>query len=169
MQDIHDIKGLVLSAGYAQWVWWLLGAVLVTILTVFVIYYLKRGSGPESGKRTPVVAPDAKALGRLNKLDVASISGKKFYFKLSAILREYVFDRFGIGASEMTTEEFVPHIKELPLEMEDRRKLTDLCLASDTIKFAKGIAIETKMRDDLDYMRRIVRRTAMKDHEDSRG
>jgi len=162
MQDIHDIKGLVLPAGYPPWVWWLTGAVLAAVLAVAVVVYFKKRSVRGSKGLTPVVPPDVKALDRLDELDAAHVDGREFYYKLSAVFRDYVFERFGIGAPEMTTEEFAPRLKDLPLAVEDRRKLKALCFAGDTIKFAKGIAIETQMQDDLDYVREIVKK-------DSRG
>ena len=53
----------------------------------------------------------------LNEIaDVQRLNGKTFYFRLSAILRQYVFGRFAVGAPEMTTEEFLPCIHRLKID-----------------------------------------------------
>ena len=68
--------------------------------------------------------------------DVRGQDGKAFYFRLSAILRRYIFGRFSVGAPEMTTEEFLPCIDRLPIDRELARQLKQLCRAMDPVKFA---------------------------------
>ena len=91
--------------------------------------------------------------------DVRGMDGKTFYFRLSAILRQYIFGRFGVGAPEMTTEEFVPCIDRLSVDRELVPQLKQLCRAMDPVKFGGETPTEKQMESDLFYVRAFVRRT----------
>jgi hypothetical protein len=90
---------------------------------------------------------------------VKRLDGKTFYFRLSAILRQYVFGRFAVGAPEMTTEEFVPCIDRLHIENDLARRLRGLCRAMDPVKFGSETVVEKQMETDLFFAREFVRKT----------
>ena len=91
--------------------------------------------------------------------DVRGQDGKTFYFRLSAILRQYVLGRFGVGAPEMTTEEFLPCIDRLPVARDLSRQLKKLCKAMEPVKFAGEKTMEKQMEEDLFFVRGFVRQT----------
>ena len=94
------------------------------------------------------------------------MDGKTFYFRLSAIVRQYVSGRFGVGAVEMTTEEFLPCIDRLNTEGDLARRLKQLCRAMDPVKFGGAVAMEKQMEEDLLFAREFVRKTTQEANVD---
>ena len=63
---------------------------------------------------------------------------KEHFIELSTIARKYIEDRFDIHAPEMTTEEFLDHVKNTPLiETKHKEILKSFLRLSDMVKFAK--------------------------------
>ena len=66
---------------------------------------------------TAQLSPEDRANAFLKDLEkLMAINGKEFYFKLSAVFRGYIQDRYGIDALEMTSEELIPNIKRLAVD-----------------------------------------------------
>lgn len=63
---------------------------------------------------------------------------KRYYTSLTDILREYINDRFGFNATEMTSDEILEHLRESQ-DRESLVELADLLSTSDMVKFAKFI------------------------------
>ena len=62
----------------------------------------------------------------------------QFYYELSLIVREYLEARFGIRAPEMTTEEFLEHLRRgSALEPAHKELLKDFLMHCDLVKFAR--------------------------------
>lgn len=99
--------------------------------------------------------------------DLRRLDGKTFYFRLSAILRQYVFGRFAVGAPEMTTEEFIPRIDRLNMDKGLAQRLRVLCRAMDPVKFGSETAVEKQMETDLLFAREFVNKTTQ--HIDMAG
>lgn len=162
MTDIHDIRPPV-PVGFDIPPWLvpilltLAGAVLLAALFFWWCRHRK--------KRTietivPELPPEMLAKQALDGIsDVRGQDGKVFYFRLSAILRRYIFGRFGVGAPEMTTEEFLPCIDRLAMDRELARQLKQLCRAMDPVKFAGKGVDEKQMEQDLFFVRGFVRQT----------
>ncbi len=161
MTDIHDIRPPVPMGVDAAW----LMPVLLTLAGVFILAALIWWWRHHRKKRTietivPELPPEMVAMQALDAIsDVRGQEGKAFYFRLSAILRQYIFGRFGVGAPEMTTEEFLPCINRLPLDRELSRQLKDLCRAMEPVKFAGGTTVEKQMEADFFFVRAFVRQT----------
>jgi len=147
MTDIHDIKppediGVDLTILY----YILLSILIMGILAAIFLYFRKRKKRIKE-KKFVTLSPDEAAYASLDEMtDVESLEGKEFYFRLSAILRNYIEGRYGINAPEMTTEEFIPRIEELGIGKELRKSLRELLHATDPIKFAGVYAIESQMK-----------------------
>ena len=115
--------------------WWLLGLAVVVIAAgagYFVLSMRKRVR-----RRT---AFDV-ALSRLDALTNAPRPGAHqmdaFFVELSALVRQYLEDRFGVHAPELTTEEFLDAAARSPdLTTNDRGFLQDLLANADRVKFS---------------------------------
>ncbi len=161
MTDIHDIRPPVPVGFDAPWLLpALLALAAALILTSLWWWWKKRRQQRTIETLVPELPPEMTAMRALDGIsDVRRLDGRTFYFRLSAIVRQYVFGRFALGAPEMTTEEFVPCINRLPLDRELGRQLKQLCLAMDPVKFGGMTTVEKQMEADLLFVRAFVRQT----------
>lgn len=160
MTDIHDIKPLERINFNPALLWYLaLGGILLAMLAAMIVYWSKRQK-----KKIPefvaVVSPQEAALNMLDKLQpLMNSDAKRFYFELSMVLREYIAQRFSLGAPEMTTEELLSRVPELKIENGLIRKLKEFVHASDPIKFADRPAETEKMKYHIGFVRDFVKKT----------
>lgn len=160
MTDIHDIRPPV-PVGIDM-TWRYLAILILSVAAILsAIWWWRRRKQAPIDTIVAELPPETVAIRALDTIsDVRRIDGKTFYFRLSAILRQYVWGRFAVGAPEMTTEEFVPCIARLPLDRELARRLRTLCREMDPVKFGDMTTIEKQMQTDLALVRDLVRRTS---------
>ncbi len=139
MTDIHDIHPPVSVGIDAPWlVPSLLALAAALILTAGWWFWKKRNRNRAVETIVPELPPELTAMQALDHIaDVRRLDGKTFYFRLSAILRQYVFGRFAVGAPEMTTEEFIPRIDRLNMDKGLAQRLRVLCRAIRSSSAAK--------------------------------
>lgn len=161
MTDIHDIQPPVSVGIDASWlVPVLLGLAAATILAACWWFWKKHKKDRAIETIVPEPPPEMTALQALEQIaDVRRLDGKTFYFRLSAILRQYVFGRFTVAAPEMTTEEFIPCIDRLNMDKSLAQRLKGLCRAMDPVKFGSQPAVEKQMETDLMFAREFVKKT----------
>ena len=91
-------------------------------------------------KIEPKVPAHVKAISEIEDLRKAggphSEDSKAYYTQLTDILREYINDRFGFNATEMTSYEIMERLEESQ-DKESLSELRDLLSTSDMVKFAK--------------------------------
>ena len=134
----HDIKGQirypVTFAEVMPWLglFWLCS--MLIILVVCLIIMNRRRNDPAH-----IVALRKLDSYRGNKM-WAPEKQKAFYSGVTDTLREYISERYGIGAMEMTTAEIFDQMKsvDLPKELYDDAK--ELFDRADFVKFAKYVA-----------------------------
>ena len=113
----EDVKDLTLNEivpplsyprSYTVWIWSGAGVLLIVIIAAGFYYYRKRTNKIGSIEATlmahEVAYNELRALVDENLIDKGEI--KQFYLRLSAIIRRYIENRFGLKAPEQTTEEF---------------------------------------------------------------
>ncbi len=161
MTDIHDILPPVSVGINAPWMVPVLLTLAVAVMLAAAWWFWKKRINPRTIKTiVPELPPEMTAMRALNDIsDVQRIDSKTFYFRLSAILRQYVFDRFAVGAPEMTTEEFIPCIDRMHIDMDLTRRLKRLCRDMDPVKFGAETAVENQMETDLFFAREFVKKT----------
>lgn len=107
-RDIQDIKPPRPAATPFPWLWVGIGA-LVMVLVWAAIRYLRRRRGESA--LVPPVPPHELAYRRLDELrgrDLSDVEAvRQFYFELSGTLRTYVEARFGLNATDLTSEEIL--------------------------------------------------------------
>ena len=161
MTDIHDIKPLLSMGPDLQWLYWVLGAMGLAGLALLAWYLWRRRKKPAPSIPAPrPLPPHIEAYQALDALEAqARISGKQYYFKLSAILRRYLERRYGFPAAEMTTEELLPRLDGLPLDADLAPALKAFCRSADPIKFAGADASRNRMHDHMAMARHFIRQT----------
>lgn len=141
----HDIKGqMTYPLTFREVAPWvaagLAGAGLIALL-VWLIVRRNRRNNPEYIQKDP---PHIVALRKLDKYRGNAMwvpeKQKTFYSGITDALREYISERYGIGAMEMTTAEIFEDMKatDAPKELVD--ELKDLFERADFVKFAKFVA-----------------------------
>ena len=163
MTDIHDIKPLVDIGGHIPWGVVLVVAAVITIFIVAFLYWRHLGKSIDVKDVIVELPPEVNAHRALNQMAaVNQIDGKTFYYHLSAILRQYIFERFRLNAPEMTTEELLPRLETLNLAPELYDGLLRLCQGADPIKFAGRRPQIRQMELDLIFVRKFVDGTTLK-------
>jgi len=159
IDDIHDIKSLEKYGINPALFWYgVLGFIIVVLTAAVLMYWKKRRKKILEVEAS--ISPEEAALNMLDDLHALMDSdGKKFYFRLSMILREYIRHRFGVGAPEMTTEELLPRIAELELDSRLLQGAREFARAGDPVKFAEQPAETETMQRHLEFVRSFVKQT----------
>ncbi len=157
--DIKDIVGLKdLPNNYIYYY-------LLLIPLLGIVYFLlrKRKKPVQEIKKTA----EEIALLAIEKLEAEGLidknQAKEFYSKLSEILREFIEAEFNLRAPELTTEEFLPHLKRHPLfNAEEQLLLQRFLEYCDLIKFAKLTPNIDDAVKSLDVTRNFIKESAAK-------
>ena len=146
--EIHDIKGqLRYPLTFKELLPWIGGALLLAGLVVLLVWLIRRRRAQAGGE---IVKKDPAYIVALRELDKwrgdkvwAPDKQKAFYSGITDALKNYIEDRFGIDAPEMTTAELFAALKQaedLPEELREETRAVFEC--ADFVKFAKHIASE---------------------------
>lgn len=141
----HDIKGQIrypVTAGEViPWIglWWLLAIAVILTVCLFIMH--RRRNDPSSVHQDPahIVALRKLDQYRGNRL-WAPEKQKAFYSGVTDTLREYIAQRYDIGAMEMTTAEIFDQMATVDAPKELIQEVNDLFVRADFVKFAKYVA-----------------------------
>ena len=141
----HDIKGVIrYPVTFAEVLPWLLGGLALAGLIALIVWLIiryRRNHDPEYIKRDPA---HIVALRKLDKYRGNSLwapeKQKSFYSGITDALREYIVERYGIGAMEMTTAEIFKDMKKTDAPADLQEELKELFERADFVKFAKYVA-----------------------------
>lgn len=162
MTDIHDIRPPA-PPGPDPWRYalWGLAGLLALLAVLGVLAIRARRRRKLRAGMVPSMPPEERAFAALRALENRSgMDDRAFYFRLTAVLRRYLEERYRFPAAEMTTEELAPRLREgdrLPGELAD--ELEALFVSADAVKFAGIAAAEARTVADLDFAHRLVRET----------
>jgi hypothetical protein len=134
--------------------WWFL---LLTPLLLIGVFFGVRAWRRRAIERARISAYD-KAIGRLAALESGGMPTldevDEWYVELSAIIRRYLEDRFGLRAPELTTEEFLREAKRATALTDDHKDLLSSFLEGcDRVKFARYEPDEAESKQALDAAR----------------
>lgn len=128
----YEAKGLLL--------YWLLAAFGFAMAFYLLVRYRDDKPIIRKIKIEAKVPAHVRAISDIEELRQAggphSEDSKAYYTKLTDILREYINDRFGFNATEMTSYEILERLEE-SRDKESLSQLRDLLSTSDMVKFAK--------------------------------
>lgn len=136
----------VMKAPFAWEDWYvaIAAALLFTPFLLALIYLVKRirDNKPiiRKVKVEPKLPPHQQAMNEIERIKSEKIwqkgQPKEYYTELTDTLRQYIKDRFGFNAMEMTSTEIIDKL----LETNDKEALSDLRVlfqTADLVKFAK--------------------------------
>lgn len=171
--DIRDLKPL--EPPPPPFPWGLALAVATAlVLALLALWWARRRREPSP--EPPGPPPHERALAALAALE-EHLRGalaaddfpalRKLYFQLSEVVRLYVEERFGLNATDLTSEEIVvalPGVAEL--EPEQAVELRRFLVATDPVKFASRRPAGDEVRDTLERARAFVHTTRRRPRED---
>lgn len=162
--EIHDIKGQVrypvTFAEVFPWIllYWVLAVIIILIVCLVMIR--RRKTDPEYVRKDPA---HIVALRQLDSYRGSSLwvpeKQKIFYSGVTDTLREYMSERFGFGAMEMTTAEIFDQMKGKDAPEKVLGELKDLFERADFVKFAKYVASDDENAAALPVAVRFVTET----------
>jgi len=164
-EELKDIRPPVPLPENFLWIFILLGLLLLVGIIFLIRYYLSKK--PAISKIEIPKKPWEVALERLTALlqkdFIAKGYIKEFYFELGNIVRHYIEDRFLLKAPEMTTPEFLDHIKKhSPLSADHKLLLKDFLNCCDMVKFAKYGPTEKEVEDSIFAAQKFIKETVVK-------
>jgi len=161
-QDIHDIKPLA-------WIWtglsWrLVLALLAGLAAIFAGLYLflrRRKQRPVIVASEPPHVLALAALAALGEVDPADAREvRRWHFRISEIIRLYVEQRFGLNATDLTTEEILALANaDTYFDGATKQLLRDFLVATDIVKFASYRPVATQIQQVLAAARAFVAST----------
>ncbi len=162
--DIRDIRGpLSIPLGTARAFLWGLLAVALTGLALWLWRRSRRprAGAPAAPKRVePLRPPHERALEALSELEASPLlergQVKEYHIRVSAILRLYVEERFGVDALELTTTEVLDGLAGAHVDSGFSEGLRDFLEQCDLVKFAKARPTGDRSRQVLALGRRLV-------------
>ena len=148
--DIRDLKPLQKIASPIPWTWIIAGAVALLALLAAVLAWRRRPA-----KIVPSEPPHEVAFRQLNALRGTDFKDpeavRRFHFRISEVVRGYVEDRFGLNATDLTTEEIaavLPNLTPLPPSL--GQQLETFLKETDRVKFADYAPLEDEIRGTYD-------------------
>ncbi|OGW79560.1 MAG: hypothetical protein A3G33_07125 [Omnitrophica bacterium RIFCSPLOWO2_12_FULL_44_17] len=163
--DIRGIKG-VLNIKTSPWIWIVPTVILMTvILSLLIRHYLVKRSFLGAGKEESLLSPSDEAFRALAELELTDWlkrnEFKRYFFRLSEIVRKYLERRYQMPALESTTSEVsrsLSRIKE-QCNPENTKSIVDLLEFCDLVKFAKYIPSPIEMVHKNKQAKAIVEKT----------
>jgi len=143
--QIHDIKGQMrYPLTFREVLPWIGGVLLLAALVALLVWWLRRRRSGAAGE----AHKDPAYIVALRELDKwrgdkfwAPDKQKAYYSGITDALKNYIEDRFGVDAPEMTTAELFDALKgaeDLPADL--REELRGVFECADFVKFAKHVA-----------------------------
>lgn len=143
LNDIKPIQKPPFHISDYFWLMWIIFGILLLFLILGLIIYLVLKKKKKGYFFTPpvVLPPHVRAIQALDKLKEEKIwqhgREKEFYTKITDILRQYLYDRYGIYAMEMTSGEILSEIQKKTDVLSVYDNLKQILSTSDLVKFAK--------------------------------
>ncbi len=135
--DIRGLKPLREVRRGPQWPWIAAGLAVLALAAVGVWLWRRRPRPP-----APLVPAHVLAFSELDTLRGTDFENPKavrrFHFRISEVIRTYVEGRWGLNATDLTTEEILPQLAGLAeLPADEAARLARFLRATDRVKFAE--------------------------------
>jgi hypothetical protein len=170
--EIRDIKGPKSFYNFT-YLYIFLAVIAVIIIFVAIIIYLKKRKKTKNTIPPPRPAHEIalEALQNLKRKDYPG-TGKiqEYYVELSDIVRHYLENRFYLRAPEMTTEEFLSHLRNTHvLGTEHKELLREFLSHCDMVKFAKYNPDGREIESSYESAKRLIDQTKERLEEVKKG
>jgi hypothetical protein len=173
--DTPDLEAKPLKPKLVIWrdFWgWVIGLLIIGLI-VLAFWILKKYLQAKQFKPKVVLPAHVIALKELEEIekDNLIVRGfiKEFFERLSACIRRYLENRFGLRAPWMSTEEFLIKAKTSPiLTTEQKHLLHGFLSLSDMVKFARYSSSDKEARDSFMIIRNFIEQTKLAEDDDTK-
>jgi hypothetical protein len=167
----HDIKGQIrYPVTVAEVLPWAVAgqwAIVLVILGVCMYLMFRKKGEVFVRPKEPAHIVALRELDKYRGKDMwAPARQKAFYTGITAALREYISERYGVGAMEMTTSEIFDDMKKTDAPAGLLAEVKQLFELADFVKFAKYIASDEDNAAALPVAVRFVTQTYQSDIEE---
>lgn len=143
---------------------YILGILALLLLTLLISWLVRRKREPKKEVPPPPPRPAHEvALEQLEQLENSRLLDqeryKDFQSQLTAILRVYLEERFGIRARESTTGEIITQMEGVAAQKDWRHELRTMLETADLVKFAKAKPPRSFHEEALQMVRSFVENT----------
>lgn len=129
---------------WAEWELMIRLSLIVVIIAIILLYVIVRLKDNKPIIRRikfkQHIAPHKMAMNKINHIKEEKIwqseDSKEYYTQLTDTLRQYIKERYGFNATEMTTDEIIQHLADVN-DDEAVKELRELFETADLVKFAK--------------------------------
>ncbi len=130
---------------WRPWLWLSLLAVALFVVGFYLVVRLKQNKPIITRiKIVRRIPAHQRALSAIDKIKADRMQGsedqKAYYTRLTDALRQYIQERFGFNAMEMTSSEIIDHLRQSG-DQKMMAELTELFQTADLVKFAKHEAL----------------------------
>lgn len=145
--DIRDIKPLQPPPPALPW-GWIAALLAAALLAALAVWLWRRRLERPAAPPLPAHEVARRALDELSGVDLDdSAAVRRLHFALSQIVRAYIEGRWGLNATDLTSEEIIASLAELSgLDGEHASSLRRFLLDTDRVKFAD----HAPRRDEID-------------------
>lgn len=145
INDIRDIKPPIEISSGLEWVWILLGALVVFAILFFAWQFWKKHRA--NIPLPPPIPAHIRAKQKLQEALALISQPKEFCILVSDTIRFYLEERFQFRAPERTTEEFLRELSATDLlAAEQKESLGNFLESCDLVKFARYEPGENELR-----------------------
>ena len=140
----HDVQSLPMSWSQDDWslAFWLSAAMIFLLLVVLYLFVRLKSNKPIVSRIRIIkrLLPHQKAMKAIEMIKADRMStaedSMEYYTRLTDTLRQYINERYGFNATEMTSSEIIERLTKTddPKSLEELRQLFE---TADLVKFAK--------------------------------
>jgi len=161
--DINDIKPPLRPPwAFEDFLPYGILTLILAALAAGYYYYRRRKILVKTPKRVvPQIPPHEQALFALHALEEKRLwqqgKIKEYYSEVTEIIRRFFEGRFGIIALEMTSDEILQQLKQVPEARGTLKEIKTFFLTADLVKFAKHTATLAEHENELMCAYAVVR------------
>lgn len=161
---------------WAEWHPVMLSLLFIALFAAALVYVIKRFKDNKPIirriRREKKLAPHAVAMQKIeeikeNKVLWQAEDSKEYYTQLTDALRQYIYERYGFNAMEMTSFEIIQHLESVN-DQEAINELRELFQTADLVKFAKYNTLINENDRNLVYAVEYINQTKKEEKEDKK-
>ena len=173
MMKLNEETGLYENYGIWHIPFWqtttfyIIVGIAISLLFMLLLWFIIRKYCIGKGKQNiPTWVVTLRKLEELKKQNIATVaSGKMFYLATTAILKQYLEQRYGFDLQGKTDTEVINYLKRENAPSELVQDIESIFAGSEMIKFANMQAAQEQINNDFERSIALIKRTIPKERK----